>query len=183
MQNCPKHSLSPEAPRPCLPPSFPIHIHAIIPEHLHLVLEGLSLLSCGLGHLEHLHSHIAMPPPTKHGAKRARPDPLQQLHLTGWHLPVIARIPVPKILLWATWVASQGPAHIPYHSACGAPHRFPLELTTFFLSSAKDFRSRCSDGDLECGDFLPEDMLAGLGLPRGAPSPPPLLPAAVIVEK
>jgi hypothetical protein len=30
-----------------------------------------------------------MPPPTKHGAKGARSDPLQQLHLTGWHLPVI----------------------------------------------------------------------------------------------
>lgn len=60
-----------------------------------------------------------------------------------------------------------------------APKDF-LWHTTFFFSSAKDFRSRCSDGDLECGDFLPEDTLAGLGLPRGAPSPP--LPAAVVVQ-
>lgn len=45
------------------------HIHAVLPEHLHLVLEGLGLLSCGLGNLEHLHSHITMPPPMKHRAK------------------------------------------------------------------------------------------------------------------
>lgn len=60
-----------------------------------------------------------------------------------------------------------------------APKDF-LWHTTFFFSSAKDFRSRCSAGNLECGDFLPEDTLAGLGLPRGAPSPP--LPAAVVVQ-
>lgn len=60
-----------------------------------------------------------------------------------------------------------------------APKDF-LWHTTFFFSSAKDFRSRCSEGNLECGDFLPEDTLAGLGLPRGAPSPP--LPAAVVVQ-
>lgn len=121
-RKCLQYGLYPErhqggAHRPCPHPCA----RAISPEHLHLVLEGLGLLSCGLGHLEHLHGHIAVPPPTKHGPKRARPDPLQQLHLTGWHLPVIARVPVPQILLRATRAASQGPAHTPHHSACGAP--------------------------------------------------------------
>lgn len=58
-----------EAPKPPRPRPPPTHTRAISPEHLHLVLEGLGLLSCGLGHLEHLHGHIAMPPPAKHGAK------------------------------------------------------------------------------------------------------------------
>jgi hypothetical protein len=68
----------------------PLTFTATSPEHLHLILEGLGLLSGRLGHLEHFHSYIAMPTPPKHSAKRACPDPLQQLYLTGWHLPVIA---------------------------------------------------------------------------------------------
>lgn len=59
-----------QAPSLCLPPPPPpIHAQGTSPEHLHLILEGLGLLSGGLGYLEHFHGHITMPPPTKHSAK------------------------------------------------------------------------------------------------------------------
>lgn len=157
-----------EARRPCLPPPPHPHTRAISPEHLHLVLEGLGLLSCGLGHLEHLHGHIAMPPPAKHRAKRARPDPLQQLHLTGWHLPVIARVPVPQILLWATWAASQGPAHTPHHLACGAPTKgVPWSSPLSSCHQPRTSVPAALMGTWNVGTSFPRTRWLGWGSPGG----------------
>lgn len=135
MKKVPQHGFFPTETlnTPCNYPIPRTHIPSS-PEHLHLILEGLGLLSSRLSHLEHFHSYITMPTTPKHSAKRACPDPLQQLYLTGWHLPVIAWVPIPQAFLWVRRVASEGPTHNPqsWHLDCGGPQGFPMAYH-FFL--------------------------------------------------
>lgn len=70
-----------------------------IPEHLHLILEGLHLLTGRVGDFEDLDRHIPVPAALEDGAKGSCANAFQESDLIGGHLPVIAGVPVAQRFL------------------------------------------------------------------------------------
>lgn len=70
-----------------------------LPEHLHLILEGLHLLAGGVGDLEDLDCHIPMPAAFEDCSKGSGTNALQQGYLIGRHLPIVAGVPVAQRFL------------------------------------------------------------------------------------